>query len=70
MDVIPEMLANGQIVVLGDVGRLRVSLSSKGEIGPSDVNASSIRGAKILFRPGNKLQDMLKTLSFKKESSS
>ncbi len=62
-----DALEDGQIVRLGDLGSLRVSVSSKGEETADDVNARSIKGAKTLFTPGKNLKNMLKNLSYVKE---
>ncbi len=68
VDVIPEALGNGQIIEIGELGRFRVSISSNGEATAEEVNRNSIRGSKILFRPGKRLQTLLKTLEFNKEN--
>jgi len=69
VDIIPDMLSNSHIVEIGEIGRFRVSISSQGEATAEEVKSTSVRGAKILFRPGKKLQMMLKTLEYKKEAA-
>lgn len=68
IDVIPNELNNGRIVRIGDMGSMRLSISSNGEVNESSVNASSIKGGRIIFTPGNRLKNMLKTLQFVKDS--
>ena len=69
IDVIPDMLSDGHVVKMGEVGRMRISLSSTGHDKSSDVTAASVRKARIIFTPGKKLEDMLKLLTFQKESA-
>lgn len=64
--VLPQMLANGDIVRLGDIGNFYVSVSSTAEDQEEDVSASSIKKAKVLYHPGKAIANMLKTLTFKK----
>lgn len=66
VDVITNKLADSEIVRLGELGAFQVSISSEGHEKEEDVKASSIKGGKILFRPGSKLRNMLKTLTYKK----
>lgn len=66
VDVSSDLLSNGQIVRLGDLGSLRPGLSSHGEDTEEEVTARSVKGAKVLFTPGSKIKDMLKTVSFQK----
>lgn len=64
--ILPQMLANGNIVRLGDIGNFYVSVSSRGEAKEEEVSASSIKKAKVLYRPGKAIANMLKTATFKK----
>lgn len=64
VDVSIDELEDGKIVRLGDLGSIRVSISSEGHVEEKDVKASSIKGQKVLFTPGSKIKDMLKTISF------
>ncbi len=66
VDVITDDLANGLIVRIGDLGSLRLSLSSEGYDTEKEVNANAIKNTKILFTPGTKLKTMQQTLKFEK----
>ena len=66
VDVVPKLLANGNIVQIGDLGSFRVSVSSDASDTPEAVTATNIKKSKILFRPGKKFSTMLKTLEYKK----
>ena len=59
-------LADGQAVRLGELGSLRVNISSEGKAEEKEVTAATIRGAKVVFTPGSALRDMLATLSYEK----
>lgn len=59
-------LKNGRIVHLGKLGSYRVSVSSEGKSTADEVVQSSIKKAKVLFRPGLGFREMLKTLNYKK----
>jgi predicted histone-like DNA-binding protein len=66
--VIVDELSNGQIVRLGDLGSMYLTLSANGQDKEASVLSSTIKDAKINFRPGSELKDMLVTLSFEKVS--
>lgn len=68
VDVIQSSLADGQIVRLGELGSLRVSVSSEGKATASEVNATAIKNSRVIFTPGKGIKDMLKTLEFTKTS--
>ena len=59
-------LNNGNIVRLGELGSLSLSIQSTGQATADKVTSNTIDGAKINFRPGPDLKDMIKTLSFEK----
>jgi predicted histone-like DNA-binding protein len=66
VDVMKDSLADGQIVRLGELGSLRVSVSSEGKSIESEVTSSSISDARVIFTPGKDLKEMLMTLSYEK----
>jgi predicted histone-like DNA-binding protein len=68
VDVMQDALANGQIVRLGELGSLRVGISSEGKENADEVNSSAIRGAKVVFTPGKDIKNMLKNLTYSKQS--
>lgn len=61
-------LADGKIVRFGEFGSFQVSLSSAGEAEESKVTATSIKSAKIQFRPGEDLRNMLASAKYEKYS--
>ena len=60
-------LEDGRIIRLGDLGSLRITLSSEGKNTADEVTAAAVKKAGIIFTPGTKLQLMLKTAKFTKE---
>jgi predicted histone-like DNA-binding protein len=66
VDVMKASLADGQIVRLGDLGSLRISIASNGEQTAEKVNARSVKSARTVFTPGLELKNQLKTLKFEK----
>ena len=65
-DVVAEAIQNGEIVRLGELCTLQVSLSGKGAMTEEDYTADLIKRAKINFRPGKVLANALDSLSFSK----
>ena len=65
-DVVAEAIQNGEIVRLGDLCTLQVSLSGKGALTEEDYTTDLIKRAKINFRPGQVLSNALASLSFSK----
>lgn len=65
-DVIQESPGGGEIVRLGELGSLRVYISSEGSETADEVSASSIKNARVIFTPGKGIRDMLQNLEFVK----
>ena len=65
-DVIAEALQNGEIVRLGELCTLQVSLSGKGALTEEDYNTSLIKKKRINFRPGTVLANAMASLNFTK----
>jgi predicted histone-like DNA-binding protein len=70
LHVVPEKLAEGNIVELGDFGRFRVSVSSDGEEHAEDVTARHITDVRVIFTPGRRFAQLLSTVQFQKETTS
>jgi predicted histone-like DNA-binding protein len=66
VDVAVDSLADGTIVRLGDLGSLRISVSSEGKATEAEVNASSVKGASVIFTPGPRIKEMLATVKYQK----
>ena len=65
-DVVADAIQNGEIVRLGDLCTLQVSLSGKGALSEEEYTTDLIKRAKIIFRPGTVLANALASLSFSK----
>ena len=65
-DVIVDALKGGEIIRLGDLGTLRVSLSSKGALTEKEYTNSLITKSRIIFRPGSILSEALANLNYTK----
>lgn len=66
VDVMTDSLADGQAVRLGELGSLRVNISSEGKATEKEVTASAIKSAKVVFTPGVEIKKMLATLKYEK----
>ena len=66
LQVIPEELANGRIVRLGDFGSLRVLLRSEGSDNAEDFSSSLINQVRMVLRPGRLVRNTLNTASLTK----
>jgi predicted histone-like DNA-binding protein len=64
--IVPEKLANSRIVRIGELGDLRPSIKSTGHENEKDVNASSIKKNRVLFRPGKRIKKAMKAAEYKK----
>ena len=65
-DVVADAIQNGEIVRLGDLCTLQVSLSGKGALTEDDYTTDLNKRAKINFRPGTVLSNALASLTFSK----
>lgn len=59
-------LEEGRIIRFGDLGSFRITLKSEGKNTEAEVTANAVKKAGVIFTPGKKLQNMLKTAKFKK----
>lgn len=66
VDVMQSSLSDGEIVRLGELGSMRVNISSEGKAKEEEVTQNAIRGAKVIFTPGTDLKKMLNNLSYEK----
>lgn len=64
--VVSDCIANGEIVRLGELGSLRISLSGEGSLTMDEYHPGLIKKAKILFTSGRTLATTLATLRFQK----
>ncbi len=68
IDLVPERLAEGKIVRLGEFGSFSVSLSSEGVEKEEDFTAANIKSNSLNFRSGKLIQKVLDGAEYKKAS--
>jgi predicted histone-like DNA-binding protein len=68
VSIADRSLSSGQIVRLGDLGSLRMSISSDAADSADKVTSSTIKGVKTIFTPGPRLKDAMKLMKFEKVS--
>ena len=66
LEVLPERIAEGDIVRLGDFGSFNLTIRGKGSTKEEEVTTNNIIGNSLNFRPGKELQKALDTISYKK----
>lgn len=64
MDVVPDLLIDGNIVSLGDLGSFYTTVSSDGVESEEDLSVSMIRNAFVRYRPAKKLRKNLRMLDY------
>jgi predicted histone-like DNA-binding protein len=66
LDTMLRELKEGTPIELGKLGTISISLSSKGMDTENEVTSASVKNAKLLYRPGKEIKDMLRNLKFEK----
>ena len=65
---IPDLLADGNIVKLGELGTFRTTISSEGVDVAEDFNITNIKRLNLKFRPGREFRNQLNNVKFSKAS--
>ena len=65
---IPDLLAEGNIVKLGELGTFRTTISSEGVDVAEDFNITNIKRLNLKFRPGREFSNQLNNVKFSKAS--
>jgi predicted histone-like DNA-binding protein len=63
---IPQKLAEGKIVDLGEFGSFRLRVQSEGSDLPEEVSARNIKRAFARFSPGKRFRQVLRNITFQK----
>ena len=66
LSLIPEELASGNIVDLGDFGTFRLSLKSEGSDTADAVSAHNVKRLSVLFSPGKEFKHALGRVQYEK----
>ena len=61
-DCVPQALAEGKVVQLGELGSLRVEYGSEGVARPEDFHPRLMRPARVVFQPSKKLTQEVRGL--------
>lgn len=65
-EIVSEGLQGGEIVRLGELGSLQLSLSGQGSDTEDTYSDSLIEKVRVLFRPGLLMQEAINNLAFEK----
>ena len=65
LTVIPDELANGRIVDLGEFGAFRLTIRASGEATPEAAGAHNIKQVRVQYRSGKGFEETLKGVEFK-----
>lgn len=65
-EIVSEGLQGGEIVRLGELGSLQLSLSGQGADTEDTYSDSLIEKVRVLFRPGLMMQEAINNLAFEK----
>ncbi len=68
LEVIPQALADGKIVRLGDFGSFNLQASSEGSVDALSVSKNQIKKVSVKFRPGKEFAKVTGTVDFNKVS--
>ena len=63
---VPELVADGKIVRLGDFGSFYITLQSDGADTADAFSTSMIKKVFLRFRPGKLIKNILKSVTFEK----
>ena len=68
LQTIPDLLLEGKIVKLAELGTFRSTISSEGVDIADDFNFTHIKRLNLIFRPGSEFRDQLNNVKFTKVS--
>jgi predicted histone-like DNA-binding protein len=68
LEVVPQALADGKIVRLGDFGSFSLAASSEGAVDAPTLSKNQIKKVSVRFRPGKEFTNVTNTVEFTKVS--
>lgn len=68
LQIIPDEIANGKIIKLGDFGTFRTTLSAEGAATEEEFTVANIKKLNIRFRPAREFVDLLASVKYSKVS--
>jgi predicted histone-like DNA-binding protein len=66
LTIIPDELADGNIVSLGDFGTFSLRIRSEGADTAEEVTARNISNTLVTFRPGKRFKQVLNRITYEK----
>ncbi len=66
LEVVPQALADGKIVRLGDFGSFNLTASSTGAADAAALSSTAINKVSVKFRPGKEFTKVIDTIEFTK----
>jgi predicted histone-like DNA-binding protein len=66
LELVPKFLRNGRNVNMGQLGRFKVNLSSRGYDTPEEVLNYAIKGNKIIFSPSPEMKENMSGVRYTK----
>ena len=67
IELLPAFIQEGKSVKLGDVGTIRIGVSSEGVLYKSQFSLGKIKGVRVIFTPSKELKKKLATTTFEAE---
>jgi predicted histone-like DNA-binding protein len=64
LQIIPDEIANGKIIKLGDFGTFRSTISSEPAVSVEAFHVSKIKGLNVRFRPAKEFTKQISTIDF------
>ncbi len=68
LQIIPDEIANGKIIKLGDFGTFRTTLSVEGAATEKEFSVANIKKLNVRFRPAREFVKLLSTVEYSKVS--
>jgi predicted histone-like DNA-binding protein len=68
LEVVPQVLADGKIVRLGDFGSFNLQASSDGAVTATELSRNQIKKTSVKFRAGKEFMKVINTIDFTKIS--
>jgi predicted histone-like DNA-binding protein len=68
LEVVPQALADGKIVRLGDFGSFNLAVNSEGAVDAPTLSKNQIKKVSVRFRPGKEFSNVTNAVEFSKLS--
>ena len=68
LEVVPQALADGKIVRLGDFGSFSLAVNSEGAVDAPSLSKNQIKKVSVRFRPGKEFTAVINSVEFTKVS--